>query len=489
MSESLSHLTGSYAREPKNIQDRESADLTPFDAKLPGNKLMETEISVHPKHRKKMKAHQVEVFKFLCSNLLADDPGGCILAHAPGSGKKFMVISFIKSFPAKNPDGRPLVVMPKGILATWKKEFVTWQAEDIPLIDFYSSKADKRSQQLDVLEQWVKQRSILFLGYKQFSVTVSDNVSNKVAADCKDVLLKVPTLLILDDGHLPINEEIEIPKMRSHTGTDSAFFDLVEYTLQNDEDLRTRKAVIQNLRSALYMHPKLKCFLEKYPASGERGLAGDDSTGEKLLVFSQYIMPLRLLERLSAKIKGWSPGKELFIIKGGSNAGNRERCMERFNGSPDAKVFFGSIKACGEGISLVGASRIIISDVHPKPPVTRQAIGRAFRPGREKKWNDYFGDQEFEAKTVDVNECDDVFFDSPGLREDLKVLYKRQVLGEGRKNHWYRFKQLIFHLTHSSSFLESSITNPHSTWETNVESGKHGELVEDAVDLITIKSA
>jgi hypothetical protein len=49
----LSHLTGSYAREPKNIQDRESADLTPFGAKLPGNKLMETEISAHPKHRKK----------------------------------------------------------------------------------------------------------------------------------------------------------------------------------------------------------------------------------------------------------------------------------------------------------------------------------------------------------------------------------------------------------------------------------------------------
>lgn len=59
-------------------------------------------------------------------------------------------------------------------------------------------------------------------------------------------------------------------------------------------------------------------------------------------------MPLRLLERLSAKIKGWSPGKELFIITGDSNAENRERCMERFNGSPDAKVFFGSIKACGE---------------------------------------------------------------------------------------------------------------------------------------------
>ncbi|KAJ7001302.1 hypothetical protein NC653_011663 [Populus alba x Populus x berolinensis] len=72
------------------------------------------------------------------------------------------------------------------------------------------------------------------------------------------------------------------------------------------------------------------------------------------------------------------------------------------------------------------------------------------------EWNDYFGDQEFEAKTVDVNECDDVFFDSPGLREDLKV------------SSWRRTQKPL---------------------ETNVESGKHGELVEDAVDLITIKSA
>ncbi|KAJ6927263.1 hypothetical protein NC651_011363 [Populus alba x Populus x berolinensis] len=70
-------------------------------------------------------------------------------------------------------------------------------------------------------------------------------------------------------------------------------------------------------------------------------------------------------------------------------------------------------------------------------------------------WNDYFGDQEFEAKTVDVNVCDDVFFESPGLREDLKV------------SSWRRTQKPL---------------------ETNVESGKHGELVEDAVDLITINS-
>ncbi|KAJ6310722.1 hypothetical protein OIU76_015438 [Salix suchowensis] len=39
---------------------------------------------------------------------------------------------------------------------------------------------------LDVLEKWVRQRSFLFLGYKQFSVMFfSDNLGNKVAYTAK----------------------------------------------------------------------------------------------------------------------------------------------------------------------------------------------------------------------------------------------------------------------------------------------------------------
>lgn len=109
-----------------------------------------------------MKPHQVEGFNFLLSNLVTDNPGGCILAHAPGSGKTFMIISFIQSFMAKYPFARPLVVLPRGILPAWKKEFQRWQVEDIPL---YYVKADGRSQQLEVLKQWAAKRSILFLGY------------------------------------------------------------------------------------------------------------------------------------------------------------------------------------------------------------------------------------------------------------------------------------------------------------------------------------
>ena len=80
----------------------------------------------------------------MVKNLIGDKPGGCILAHAPGSGKTFMLISFIQSFLARYPSARPLVVLPKGILGTWKKEIQQWQVQDIPLYDFYSVKAGKR---------------------------------------------------------------------------------------------------------------------------------------------------------------------------------------------------------------------------------------------------------------------------------------------------------------------------------------------------------
>ncbi|KAL7215184.1 hypothetical protein ACSBR1_027362 [Camellia fascicularis] len=81
-------------------------------------------------------------FNFLLSDMVAENPGGCIMAHAPSSGKTFMIISFMQSFLAKYPHTRPLVVLPRGILATWKKEFLRWQVEDIPLYDFYSVKVD-----------------------------------------------------------------------------------------------------------------------------------------------------------------------------------------------------------------------------------------------------------------------------------------------------------------------------------------------------------
>ncbi|KAK6145001.1 hypothetical protein DH2020_021821 [Rehmannia glutinosa] len=538
-----------------------------------------SEIYPHPRHRKEMKPHQIEGFNFLLSNLVTDNPGGCILAHAPGSGKTFMIISFLQSFMAKYPAARPLVVLPRGILATWKKEFIRWQVEDIPLYDFYSVKADSRAQQLEVLKEWVQERSVLFLGYKQFSSIVCDTDGGNIAVACQNYLLKdtdvltslerveTPRKVVLSgtlyQNHVKevfnilnlvqkflkmetskairrrILSRAEISGKRNlmRHGKDNEFYELIEHTLIKDEN-RTRKVtVIQDLRemtkkvlhyykgdnldelpglvdfsvflrlshrqkaeveelmktlsrkftisaqgSAIYVHPNLKALAKN---SGVKDRVDEEkisvllekinvregaklnfylnllqlceSSGEKLLVFSQYLLPLKFLERITAKVKGYSMGKEMFMITGDSDNDTRESSLRTFNQSSEARVFFGSIRACGEGISLVGASRIIILDVHLNPSVTRQAIGRAFRPGQVRKvytyrliasdspeeedhatcfkkesiakmwfeWDEVRGRQNLEMETVDVDNCGDMFLETARLKEDVVCVKKR----------------------------------------------------------------
>jgi len=163
------------------------------------------DVAIHPRHAQTMKLHQLEGFNFLVKNLIGDKPGGCILAHAPGSGKTFMLISFIQSFLGRYPSARP-----KGILGTWKKEIQRWQVQDIPWHDFYSVKAGKRAERLQIVKYWGDKMGILFLGYKQFSTIVTDDGGSNVTAACRDRLLKVPNLLILDEGHTPRNRETDV---------------------------------------------------------------------------------------------------------------------------------------------------------------------------------------------------------------------------------------------------------------------------------------
>ncbi|KAL8556149.1 hypothetical protein ACS0TY_003804 [Phlomoides rotata] len=119
--------TRSYRYEGRTTRELDQTEILPDGIKLSDSDFTGAEIHPHPRHRKEMKPHQVEGFNFLLSNLVTDNPGGCIMAHAPGSGKTFMIISFLQSFMAKYPAARPLVV----------QEFIRWQVEDLPLYDFY----------------------------------------------------------------------------------------------------------------------------------------------------------------------------------------------------------------------------------------------------------------------------------------------------------------------------------------------------------------
>ncbi|XP_044982712.1 protein CHROMATIN REMODELING 35-like [Hordeum vulgare subsp. vulgare] len=603
-----------YAPEPRNYNDLE-ATTNPSGNIL---QVVSGALSIDPRHSEQMKPHQVEGFQFLIKNLADENnPGGCILAHAPGSGKTFMVISFVQSFLARYPTGRPLIILPKGIMATWRAEFLYWQTDEIPLYDFYSkgdnwseqqqSKKRKcseqqrpkkkiRSEQLKVLNMWEEKRSVLLLGYQQFAGIISDeDTSDAVAVMCREKLLKVPSLVILDEGHTPRNEQTNLltalgsirtprkvvlsgtlfqnhvrevfnilnlvrPKFlkmeksraivkrmlskvdmlgksaRSKYTSDKYFYDVVEGNLKKDADDKMRVMIIQNLReltadvlhyykgelldelpglvdftvflnmsteqeeilrslmrldnfsrktacSAIYLHPCLKNIqndeeknrdiaVQKIDSIIKRGinikvgakamfvynlLCLSEAAGEKVLVFSRYLNPLVFLEMLLRRMKGWKPEVQMFKLNGKLTQEQRDKAVERFNRSADAKVLFGSIKACGEGISLVGASRVVILEVHENPSVTRQAIGRAFRPGQSKmvycyrlvaadspeeedhktalgkEWvskmwfesNELCTNDDFQLASVDVSVSGDRFFESPELRQDVKSLHKR----------------------------------------------------------------
>ncbi|KAK1388216.1 hypothetical protein POM88_016394 [Heracleum sosnowskyi] len=66
-----------------------------------------------------------------------------------------------------------------------------------------------RSQQLEVLKQWATTRSILFLGYTQFSLIVCNSTTNETSSACEKILVKKTSILIMDEGHTPRNENID----------------------------------------------------------------------------------------------------------------------------------------------------------------------------------------------------------------------------------------------------------------------------------------
>jgi DNA repair and recombination RAD54-like protein len=101
-------------------------------------------------------------------------------------------------------------------------------------------------------------------------------------------------------------------------------------------------------------------------------------TKEKLLIFSQYIAPLRLMkEHLEGRFK-------VFFITGKSLVLERQDIMESFNdGNGGTQILLASLTACGEGINLTGASRVIFLDMHWNPSRMKQASSRAFRIGQK----------------------------------------------------------------------------------------------------------
>ena len=98
--------------------------------------------------------------------------------------------------------------------------------------------------------------------------------------------------------------------------------------------------------------------------------------GRKVLVFSQFVKMLKLVERDIAE-RGWGYA----MLHGATKNRDAEVAAFQSGGLP---LFLVSLKAGGAGLNLTAADTVIVYDPRWNPAVERQAMDRAHRIGQDK---------------------------------------------------------------------------------------------------------
>lgn len=100
--------------------------------------------------------------------------------------------------------------------------------------------------------------------------------------------------------------------------------------------------------------------------------------GHKVLVFSQFVSMLEIIERALEKCS-------IASLKLTGKTQNRKELVDRFQNEKSESVFLLSLKAAGSGLNLTAASYVILFDPWWNPAVEAQAIDRTHRIGQESK--------------------------------------------------------------------------------------------------------
>jgi len=106
------------------------------------------------------------------------------------------------------------------------------------------------------------------------------------------------------------------------------------------------------------------------------------SEGQKVLVFSQFVQVLKLLESECAQRQ-----IKTHLLTGQTR--QRQEVVSAFQNDPAAAVFLLSLRAAGTGLNLTNASYVVLYDPWWNPAVEAQAIDRSHRIGQVNTVNAY----------------------------------------------------------------------------------------------------
>ena len=104
--------------------------------------------------------------------------------------------------------------------------------------------------------------------------------------------------------------------------------------------------------------------------------------GQKVLVFSQFVQMLKLLEAEFQKLQ-----IATHILTGETK--ERQEVVQAFQNDPNPAVFLLSLRAAGTGLNLTTASYVVLYDPWWNPAVEAQAIDRSHRIGQTQNVTAY----------------------------------------------------------------------------------------------------
>lgn len=222
--------------------------------------------------------------------------------------------------------------------------------------------------------------------------------------------------------------------------------------------------------------------------------------GDKVLVFSQSLLSLDLIEEFLAnqhayneesvnngslpagQIGTWVQGNDYYRLDGSTDANTRKIWCKYFNKetSHRMRLFLISTRAGGLGINLVAANRVIIFDASWNPSHDVQSIFRVYRFGQtkpvyvyrflakgtmeEKIYDRQVTKQSLAARVVDeqqierhftMNELAELyeFIDEPMSAKPLPAVPGDRLLADLVDRH----KQIIWKFHHHDSLLENKV--------------------------------
>jgi SWI/SNF-related matrix-associated actin-dependent regulator of chromatin subfamily A-like protein 1 len=200
----------------------------------------------------------------------------------------------------------------------------------------------------DVLTELpAKRRQVIELPVEDSAVKRALKAENDAYADCEDELQS-------------LQETADLAKA---LGSAEAYKTAIS-KLQE-----TAKIAFENMSSE-----RRNLALAKVPAVIDHIQSVLESGVEKLIVFCHHIDVLNAMKK--------ELGDQAVVFYGNTSPEDRQKAVDRFQTDPACKVFIGTIKAAGVGLTLTAASHVIFVELDWVPANMFQAEDRAHRIGQ-----------------------------------------------------------------------------------------------------------